>query len=260
MIIINELESIIKKYFSKDSKAIAYSAVDEKEFNEVIHNMQQFERPDIIAVLDDKIIAIEHFEFDSFKHTKKGSDYRFQEFILQHQFENKVQENISNSKDIMSSSEIKGTTTLKQYYDNFKKNLESHIESIPEYEENIKNYDEKFKNKEIEYWFFIEDVSPLGSYYYRKTNSSLSLLLPFSKDIIDFLKKHKELKRIILGIYAMDEYKLVIMNNDDKTLNEMMNNKYFDVDESEFQVITPNIIDFALIVPKEELKEVDKNE
>ena len=75
--------------------------------------------------------------------------------------------------------------------------------------------------KEIEFWFFAEDVSPLGSYYYRRKNNSPSLLLPFSNENIEILKAHREIKGLIFGIYAMSEYKMVLMYNNTKTLNQI---------------------------------------
>ena len=60
------------------------------------------------------------------------------------------------------------------------------------------------------------------------------LLLPFSKEIIDILREHKEIKGIIFGIYAMNEYKMVLMYNDDKTLNNLEKNEYFKVNDEEF--------------------------
>ena len=38
---------------------------------------------EILAVIDNKIIGIEHFEFDSYNNLKKGSDYQIKEKIIQ---------------------------------------------------------------------------------------------------------------------------------------------------------------------------------
>ena len=107
--------------------------------------------------------------------------------------------------------------------------------------------------KEIEFWFFAEDVSPLGSYYYRRKNNSPSLLLPFSNENIEILKAHREIKGLIFGIYAMSEYKMVLMYNDTKTLKLIENNEYFQVDESEFMSFEPQTTGYALLIPKVEI-------
>ena len=108
-----------------------------------------------------------------------------------------INSQLQNKGEIIIHDEIKNTSSLKQYYENFRKILLSHIDNISQYKENIIN---NFGNeKEIEFWFFAEDVSPLGSYYYKKTNIHPSLLLPFSKENIEILNSIKKLKGLYWG-------------------------------------------------------------
>ena len=254
----NELERIISKYLSKESDAITYSDFNQDEVNELFQNMGIYERPDILSMYDNKIVAIEHFEFDSYKNTRKGSNFKIQDNIIEQKMQKEINSNLKGKGEIMIHDQFENNSSLKQYYDNFRKVLLSHIDNIPEYKEHIINdFGDK---KEIEFWFFAEDVSPLGSYYYRKTNIHPSLLLPFSKENIEILKQHKEIKGIIFGIYAMKEYKLVLMYNDDETLQKIEKNEYFKVDESEFMAFTPQTTGFALLIPKDEIGVDNTNE
>ena len=253
----NELKIIISKYFSKDNEAITYSNIDEIELNKMIQHMGGYERPDILSIYDNKIVAIEHFEFDSYKNTRKGSDYKIQDSIIEQKMQKKIDSDKKKKKEIYLHDEIKNNSDLKQYYSNFKKVLTSHIDNIQEYRNHI--VDDFGNDKDIEFWFFAEDVSPLGSYYYRKNNINPSLLLPFSKENIDILRQHKEIKGIIFGIYAMKEYKLVIMYNDDETLDKIENNDYFKVKDSEFFSFNPQTTAFAILIPNDKV-EVDNNE
>ena len=253
----NELKNIISKYFSKDNEAITYSNIDEIELNKMIQHMGGYERPDILSIYDNKIVAIEHFEFDSYKNTRKGSDYKIQDSIIEQKMQKKIDSDLAIEKEIYLHDEIKNNSDLKQYYSNFKKVLTSHIDNIQEYRNHI--VDDFGNDKDIEFWFFAEDVSPLGSYYYRKNNINPSLLLPFSKENIDILRQHKEIKGIIFGIYAMKEYKLVIMYNDDETLDKIENNDYFKVKNSEFFSFNPQTTAFAILIPNDKV-EVDNNE
>ena len=75
----NELERIISKYLSKESDAITYSDFNQNEVNKLFQNMGIYERPDILSMYDNKIVAIEHFEFDSYKNTRKGSNFKIQD-------------------------------------------------------------------------------------------------------------------------------------------------------------------------------------
>ena len=254
----NELEKIISKYLSKDGTAITYSDFNQQEVNKLFQNMIFFENPDILSIYDNKIVAIEHFEFDSYKNTRKGSNFKIQDNLIEKKMQKAINSQIQNKGEMIIHEEIKNTSSLKQYYENFKKVLLSHIDNIAQYKENIiKNFGDE---KEIEFWFFAEDVSPLGSYYYKKVNIHPSLLLPFSKENIEILKQHKEIKGLIFGIYAMSEYKIVLMYNDEETLKKIENDEYFKVDESEFMTFTPQTTGFALLIPKEDIGADDINE
>lgn len=245
----SELKRIVDKYFSKKSKAITYSIFNQDEVNKLFQNMISYERPDILSIYDKKIVAIEHFEFDSYKNTSKGSNFKIQDNIIERRMKNEIETGLREKDEIIVHDQIEDTSSLTQYYNNFKKILQSHIENIPEYKEHI--IQEYGADRELEFWFFAEDVTPLGSYYYRRTNEHPSLLLPFSKENIAILRKHKEIKGLIFGIYAMNEYKLVMMYNDEETLRKIENNEYFKVDESEFISFSPQTMGFAFLIPKE---------
>ena len=254
----NELQEIINKYLSKDGTAITYSDFDQEEINKLFQHMKFYERPDIISIYDNKIVAIEHFEFDSYKNTGKGSNFKIQDNIIEQKIQKQINSQLKETGEIIIHEQIENISSLKQYYDNFEKILLSHIDNIPEYKEHIIG---DFGNeKDIEFWFFAEDVTPLGNYYYRKTNTNPSLLLPLSKNIIEIFKKHKEIKGIIFGIFAMKEYKLVLMYNDNETLQKIENNEYFKVNESEFMSFNPQTTGFAILLSNNEMGVDESNE
>ena len=154
----SELERIISKYLSKDETAITYSDFNQEKVNKLFQNMEIYERPDILSIYDNKIVAIEHFEFDSYKNTRKGSNFKIQNNAIEKKMRNKINNELKIEKEIWIQDEIKNTSSLEQYYSNFKKVLLTHIDNIPEYKEHIIN---DFGNeKEIEFWFFVEDVTP----------------------------------------------------------------------------------------------------
>ena len=62
----NELERIISKYLSKDGTGITHLNFNQEEAHKLFQNMQPYERPDILSINVNKIVAIEHFEFDIF--------------------------------------------------------------------------------------------------------------------------------------------------------------------------------------------------
>lgn len=247
----NELERIVSKYFTENDMAITYSDFNQDEVNKLFQNMRSYERPDILSIYDNKIVAIEHFEFDSYKNTSKGSNFKIQENIIENRMQKEIDLKLKDKGEVMLHDHIENNSNLKQYYNNFKKVLLSHIDNINEYKEHI--ISDYGKEKDIEFWFFAEDVTPLGSYYYRKSNLHPSLLLPLSKENIDILRQHKEIKGIIFGIYAMNKYKLALMYNNEETLNKIENDEYFKVEESEYMTFTPQTTGFALLIPKDKI-------
>ena len=86
----SELERIVSKYFAEDDMVITYSDFNQDEVNKLFQNMRSYERLDILSIYDNKIGAIEHSEFDSYKNSRKGSSFKIQENII----ENKMQKEI----------------------------------------------------------------------------------------------------------------------------------------------------------------------
>ena len=149
----SELENIVSKYLSKDSNAITYSNFDQDEVNKLFQNMGKYERPDILSMYDNKIVAIEHFEFDSYKNTRKGSNFKIQDNMIEQKMKKEIDSKLKDKGEIIIHAQIDNNSSLRQYYDNFRKVLLSHIDNIPEYKEHIINdYGDK---KEIDFFFFV---------------------------------------------------------------------------------------------------------
>ena len=112
--------------------------------------MGNYERPDILSIYDNKIVAIEHFEFDSSTaKNKKGSQNRIE--IARVQREN-------NSHD-----KINCNYTTDNYIRNAIKNFENHYNRIEHYIENLKKEKVIKPHMEIKNLFLIEDATILGN-------------------------------------------------------------------------------------------------
>ena len=101
----NELEKIISKYLSKDGTAITYSDFNQQEVNKLFQNMSFFENPDILSIYDNKIVAIEHFEFDSYKNTRKGSDFKIQDNLIEQKMQKTINSQLQNKGEIIIHDE-----------------------------------------------------------------------------------------------------------------------------------------------------------
>ena len=91
-----EYAHLINNYLCINPLVIPYTAyysITFDELGDVLHNLNSFESPDMYSVLEDKVIILEHFEFDSSKHSRKGMKGKQEEsllkngLLLQHQIQ-----------------------------------------------------------------------------------------------------------------------------------------------------------------------------
>lgn len=250
----------LNKYIEENHNADTYSEFTEQELKELFLNMEQFEKPDIVSVQEDKVIGIEHFEFDSYKNTtKKGSDYKFQDDEIKRNMQKEINERIINGNETEFSvhDKYENNSSLRNYKNNFLKMFESHYSKINDYKNNIKSiYGEE---KTIAFWFFIEDVSPLGNYVYKRKDSHITPILPiFFPEIRDIFKQSKKITGIIFGIHVGDGRKLFLFKNDEITMKRI-EEQYPTITE-EFISFDTKTIGFVAVIPKEEIESGDNNE
>lgn len=220
----NELGHILDTYLNKEKKVKVFYDIDEIELNKLLRNMQPFDKPDIISAYDKKIIGIEHFEFDSYKNTEKGSDYRLKTKHIQEQLQE------IGSIDIIN---LESSSSLDNYYKNFIKIFKDHYQKINIYKDRMKLFYDK--DYEIELWFFVEDVTLFGNFFKVDDNKVKRLLPIYSKDVIKLLKDSPEIKGIFLGTNIGREYQIVIIKNDEETIKRL---EYETLELSELDFIT----------------------
>ena len=75
----------------------------------------------------------------------------------------------------------------------------------------------------------------------------------FSDTIIEMLKNSPKVEYLIIGTYALSEYKLVIIENKIDVLEKYKNERP-KIKESDFQVFKPETIGFAGKIPMRENK------
>jgi hypothetical protein len=144
-----------------------YNQNDKKILIEITNKIDElipFENPDIILKLDDKIMMIEHFQFDASKYCMhKGNldkallpqrERAFDEFSKNNQFESKV----------FSTTRIDCIYTYQQYTDNFKRVYYDHLCKIDNYKKRIIEHGYSKDENSIITAFLIIDTTPLGNY------------------------------------------------------------------------------------------------
>lgn len=250
----NELELIIEKYLIDGSKATVFYVLEQEEFEKVIANLQPYEKPDILSIYENKIIGIEHFEFDSYDNfNKKGSDYKIKDNKIKENFDKKVRDGLGNLDSIIIHDEIKSTSSFENYCKNFKKIFKAHYKKIDSYITHIKE-DFDCTNKEISIYFFAEDVTPFGSSYLNKNikpRPDLSVLLPIhSPEIRKLLENSPLVKYLIVGMYIGDKYRLFIIENSKEVLDKF-EKEIGNVEEKDFFAFDDiQSIGFSFEIPK----------
>jgi len=249
----SELGNIVEKYFQKDTKGIVYYNLSQELFDKVIKNIGKYERPDILSIFDNKVVGIEHFEFDSFKNNKKGSNFKVQDFKIKKNFDETLKEELKQKESVIVHGKIEGESSAKNYFKNFIKVFQSHYQNIEEYLEHIQS-DFDCSNKEIHICFFAEDVSPLGSNF-TDEECNIHLLLPiYSDEVIELLNNSPKVEYLIIGTYAMNEYKMVIIENKKEVL-ERFKSEHDNFNEEKFINFNPVSTGFAFKVPKDGFEE-----
>jgi|GEM_PF-3705205 len=180
-----------------------------------------FEKPDLLVVLDDFIIGVEHFKVDSSKTTRKGSKYKskYNDNHFNGQFES-----LSNNLGVDNKYSIKTekiSTDLKynQLLENTISNFDNHYKKITGYKKNIK---EKLKiKKNIKIIFFIEYDVIFPSFIEDESNKYRAVFPDNDKEFIKYLEDKDLLDGLIFhyqGDESFPKKNKFIYNNKDNLL------------------------------------------
>ncbi|MCX8075274.1 MAG: hypothetical protein N2749_06805 [Clostridia bacterium] len=244
-----ELYKIVSKYFSNEINYMnVYGDIKQEEIVKMFKSLYSYERPDFFSIYDNKLIGIEHFEFDSYKKNTKGSDYRKKEALINKEVDKANKQLKVNNDMIMLHNEIVNTSSAESYINNLYTVFNSHYEKIAEYENNFKT-DVNFKNMEIEIWFFIEDVTPLGNFYINDNDKICFFDIIHIKQFIELLAKSPNVKGIIGTSFNGKEDKISIIKNNSETL-KVLKSECVDIETKKLQAFNPQLLDYTLIIPK----------
>lgn len=215
----------------------------DKMINPIIHNLVKFEEPDMYSIVGEDLFIVEHFEFDSYNSHKKGSDYRCKEGMINNNFNKLLNEN--REKEITYDATIKSTASVNNYIDNFMKEYSKHYKKIPAYVERTK----QLCNGSIKTCFFVEDNSPLGSYYFDEKRFPRLLFIFQFKKIVTFLNTHKEIYAIFYGYFDGNKKRLLVLKNSEESIDKFIGDHGY-ADDLECYWIEPNIHAFSIPVLK----------
>lgn len=200
--------------------------------NTFIEKMNAFEKPDMYAEFDDKIIGVEVFEFSSYKNNKKGDTFRYNSKIIDNQ---NTKEHMMTRKNYFSTH-ITPDSSLKYYEDNFKKIFIKHYGEINNYKDNL-----SAKSKEVEIYFLIKDTT-IGGNIIIYNNEPKIFNPTMSKKVLSILKNSTDVSGFIFQCTTVFNQNVFFYlknskNNIEKIYNE--NKKYFgiELEKNDFTII-----------------------
>lgn len=133
---------------------LGFHAIAEEDCDKMFQRLVPSERPDMYAELDDKIIILEHFEFDASRNTRKGMKGRAEEARLEQRL-----------KDVPMDCSVHIDTaryemSIQDWQTNFERTFKKHYDRIDAYKEHVTEQTSSY-GKPIRVGFLIEqELSP----------------------------------------------------------------------------------------------------
>lgn len=133
-----------------------FNCITEQELDYVLHHLTPLNAPDMFSVLEDKIIIIEHFQFDASRATRKGMKGLCKENELKRRIDNYAAGNESSEWSLEKTDyEI----SFSDWQNNFENTFNNHYKKINTYINNVTSYLNK-PNNNIITGFLIENEFP----------------------------------------------------------------------------------------------------
>jgi len=159
----NEAVNTLAHYFRNESNTVHFLGADEGVmlFCDLLQNGKTIadDAPDMVLIKDEIAVIVEHFEFDSFQVTRKGSSSRTEQARIERE-----QSQISaNPEGVVYHSKIKANSSYHDYVANVTRGFTDHYKRIAVYKKNL--VDKGFLSAAMttKTLFLIDDVSPIGS-------------------------------------------------------------------------------------------------
>ena len=253
----NEAIDTIRRYFGQSETVVVRyqgKGIGIKQFKEVFPNgINDDQRPDNLKDSPDLYIKkgntvyiIEHFEFDCYKGSKKGSKFRTEEARIDRRF----QQIVPTTEGVTALDIIKGERSYSNYLNNVKSLFNRHYEHIPDYIQNLTKAGIIEDGSEIKVVFFIEDVTPLGTRVYPRKGEYVGYTVPItlaeSSEFLEFFKSKKKVDYVLSCSSVNNKDYIWFIDNSEI-------DEYFKITEDYHDLIfsnsTPFVIESQIEIP-----------
>lgn len=197
--------------------------------------------PDMVVLSDDSLILIEHFEFDCYKRTKKGSLSRGELARIDRE-ETKL---VATEEGALYHGTIDKQNSLNDYNTNIKVVFEEHYKKIDSYLEIVNKMSVYKKSARIRVLFLIEDKSPLGVRTFFEDGMT-PITLGKSCDFLNFFSKMSRVDYVI-ACSKFDYGRKLIWHISQKNIRRYIEQS-IDFRECDYVRLTPNVISAKVLV------------
>lgn len=204
--------------------------------------------PDFFIIKGNRLLLVEHFEFDCYPITEKGgSSFRLEDARI------RKKENTAipiGDESVEIHDIIQGVPTYYDYIQNAESSFTKHYKRIDQYINNLVDNGVPIQSMDVEIMFFIVDVSPLGSMVIADTNdkwATIPVVLAQSNEFLDLLEKSPRVDYVLAcSEYENQVYRWLI---DCKQLNEYRE-KTVDYSTLEMPKLTPHVLTIKRLLYK----------
>ena len=137
---------LINDYLCLNPSLIQYGGFGNIAFSDLeraLHMMRSFDRPDMYAILENRIVILEHFQFDASRETRKGMRGKQEENRLQ------ILMNAVPPDGEFHIEKSEYSLSLEDWVDNFETHFQKHYDKIDAYIERVKMEADISDNREV---------------------------------------------------------------------------------------------------------------
>lgn len=158
---LSEFKLCFYKYFNETTKIYSLNSIHDfsNEFFENYSRINFRDNPDGYLKIDNKIVVIEHFEYDATKNNNKGSETRIEESRIDRRLDNK---RYTTDGIKYVHEEMNVTHSTEQLRDNFIKIFSDHNSKINQYKKALIEDGIIDDNNEVIFMFCCEDKTIFG--------------------------------------------------------------------------------------------------
>jgi hypothetical protein len=172
---------------------------------------------------EQKVLAIEHFEFDSTKtRIRKGSENNRRNAEINRDYEQALVNVNELGDQLLRTYDYSQTKSLVNYRDNLLRSFKSHYRNITSYKKNLVKAGIADSLDQVKMVFFINDSTLDGNTFYDSTEHSLIQLLPYNiKEFVELLYKSTEIDLMFIGCGFGDMKRIFVLELNKNCLGEI---------------------------------------